>query len=99
MAIGFRRLLVLLCSSAALLTSCRSNTGFSPSAVYLQAESKFQHGDLNGALAQVDDGLRELDGKRPDEAWRFRLLKAEVLIWQGFSQDAITLLRLEPPQT
>jgi CHAT domain-containing protein len=99
MAIGFRRLLVLLCSSAALLTSCRSNTGFSPSAVYLQAESKFQHGDLNGALAQVDDGLRKLEGKRPDEAWRFRLLKAEVLIWQGFSQDAITLLRLEPPQT
>jgi CHAT domain-containing protein/tetratricopeptide (TPR) repeat protein len=82
-----------------MLVSCRSNPRFDAEAVYLQAESKFQRGDLNAAMAQVDDGLLNLGEKPADEAWRFRLLKAEILIWQGFSQDAITLLRLEPPQS
>jgi CHAT domain-containing protein len=81
-----------------MLVSCRSNSRFDPDAVYRQAESMFQHGDLNSARSQLDDGLRKLGEDQANEAWRFRLLKAEVLIWQGFSQDAITLLGTEPPK-
>ena len=80
-----------------MLVSCRSDPRFDAEAVYRQAETKFQQGDLNAAMAQVDDGLNKLGKKQTNETWRFRLLKAEVLIWQGFSQDAITLLMLEPP--
>jgi CHAT domain-containing protein/tetratricopeptide (TPR) repeat protein len=98
MAIGIRKPLIALFCGAVMLVSCRSNPQFDPDALYLQAETKFQHGDLNAAMAQVDDGLLKLGKDRADEAWRFRLLKAEILIWQGFSQDAITLLEAEPPK-
>src|ERR1700709_2829869 len=98
MAAGIRKLLTtLLCCGTVMLISCRSNPRFDTEAVYRQAEAKFQQGDLNAAMAQVDDGLNKLGKKQTNETWRFRLLKAEVLIWQGFSQDAITLLMLEPP--
>src|SRR6266481_2585325 len=97
MAPGIRRLLIALCCGTGILVSCRSNPRFDSEAVYRQAESKFQHGDLNAAMAQVDDGINKLGQKQTNEAWRFRLLKAEILIWQGFSQDAITLLGLDPP--
>lgn len=99
MAIGIRKLLIALCCGAVMLASCRSNPRFDADALYLQAETKFQHGDLNAAMAQVDDALLKLGKDRADEAWRFRLLKAEILIWQGFSQDAITLLEAEPPKS
>jgi CHAT domain-containing protein len=97
MAIGIRKYLILMCSSAAFMTSCRPNPGFAPDAVYRQAELKFQHGDLNGARQQIDNGLSKLNGKDAEQVWRFRLLKAEVLIWQGFSKDAIDLLGPELP--
>jgi CHAT domain-containing protein len=100
MAAGIHKLLrTLLCGGTVMLVSCRSNQRFDAEAVYQQAETKFQHGDLKAAVAQVDDGLRKLGDDRADAAWRFRLLKAEILIWQGFSQDAITLLKPEPPQS
>jgi CHAT domain-containing protein len=98
MAIGIRKLLTTICCGTMMLVSCRSNPGFDADAVYRQAEAKFQNGDLNSAAAQVDDGLNKLGEKRANEAWRFRLLKAEILIWQGFSGDAIALLGPEAPQ-
>jgi CHAT domain-containing protein len=99
MAIGIRKPLIALCCGAVMLASCRSNPRFDAEAIYGQAESKFQHGDLNAAMVQVDDGINKLGQKQTNEAWRFRLLKAEILIWQGFSQDAITLLEAEPPES
>src|SRR5260370_6060526 len=99
MAIGIGKPLIAVCCGAVMLASCRSNPRFDADALYLQAETKFQHGDLNATMAQEDDGLHKLGKDRADEEWRFRLLKAEILIWQGFSQDAISLLKPEPPQS
>lgn len=55
------------------------------------AKLHFERGDLKQALSEVDGALQEknLD---PDAIWRLRLLKSQILIWQGLSQDALTLL-------
>lgn len=56
------------------------------------AELNFERGDLKQALGEVDGALQEknLD---PDAIWRLRLLKSQILIWQGLNQDALTLLK------
>jgi CHAT domain-containing protein/tetratricopeptide (TPR) repeat protein len=55
------------------------------------AESSFERGDLKVALSEVDSALQQknLD---PDATWDLRLLKSEILIWQGLSRDALPLL-------
>jgi len=60
---------------------------------YQKAEGSFQHGDLKDALNEVDDGLRLVEKEDLDAFWRLQLLKSEILIWQGLSQDALTLLQ------
>jgi len=61
--------------------------------LYQRAETNFQHGDLRDALSDVDSALRVVGNRDPDAFWRLRLLKSEILIWQGLSQDALTLLK------
>ena len=61
--------------------------------LYQRAEASFQHGDLKGALKDVDDALHMVGNRDSDTFWHFRLLKSEILIWQGLNQDAIALLK------
>ena len=56
------------------------------------AELNFERGDLKQALSEVDGALQEKNSD-PDSIWRLRLLKSQILIWQGLSQDALTLLK------
>jgi CHAT domain-containing protein/tetratricopeptide (TPR) repeat protein len=60
--------------------------------LYQRAEAGFQHGDLNGALNDVNDALQIVGKGDPDTFWRLRLLKSEILIWQGLNQNALALL-------
>ncbi len=61
-------------------------------AEFQRAETTFQRGDLKQALSEVDTALQEKNVD-PDATWRLRLLKSEILIWQGVSQDALRLLK------
>ena len=56
------------------------------------AQSSFEHGDLKKALGTVDKALSRTYQVAPDQAWRLRLLKSEILLSQGLSRDALTLL-------
>lgn len=76
-------------------SSCQRHAVFSqPETGYRDAESKFQHGDLIAASEESDAAYQGLSARRPEWAWRFRVLEAEVLVWRGLSADALKLLQV-----
>lgn len=52
----------------------------------------FVHGDLATARSGADASYLLFAGRNEEWAWRFRLLEGEVLISQGRSRDALSLL-------
>jgi tetratricopeptide (TPR) repeat protein len=94
MALGFRRLAVPLSFGILLCVACRREPPrYVADTSYQRAEASFQHGDLKGALKRVDDALLVAGDRDADTFWHFRLLKSEILIWQGLNRDAIALLK------
>ncbi len=93
MATGIHRLLTVGFCAVLFCSACRTGPPFVANVAYRDAEAAFQRGNLNEALVQIDKSLQELDKGDLDTLWRFRLLKSEVLIWQGRSQDALALLK------
>jgi CHAT domain-containing protein/tetratricopeptide (TPR) repeat protein len=94
MALGFHRLAVPLSLGVLLCVACkRESPRYVADDSYQRAEASFQHGDLKGALKDIDDALNVAGDRDPDTFWRFRLLKSEILIWQGLNRDAIALLQ------
>jgi CHAT domain-containing protein len=69
----------------------------SPEKTYADAQQKFQHGDLLDASQEADEAYRRF-GDRPEWAWQFRVLDAEILAWRGLSKDALSLLDAPFPQ-
>jgi CHAT domain-containing protein/tetratricopeptide (TPR) repeat protein len=76
---------------------CQRDPPFAPDLAYQDARLKFRQGDLAGAFADADRGVQEMERSDPPGSWRFRVLKAEVLIWQGKSRDALALIAADPP--
>ena len=58
---------------------------------YGDARQKFERGDLLGASQEAEEAYRRL-GDRPEWAWQFRVLDAEILAWRGLSKDSLSLL-------
>ena len=79
------------------LTSCRRQAFSNPDQLYKQTRTELESGKLPYALADADKGLRAYEGKNPEWEGRFRVLKAEVLVWQGKSKDALALLEPNLP--
>jgi CHAT domain-containing protein/Flp pilus assembly protein TadD len=78
------------------VSSCQRHAVFAqPETAYRDAESKFQQGDLIAASEESDAAYQELSARRPEWAWRFRVLEAEVLVWRGLSADALKLLQVQ----
>jgi CHAT domain-containing protein/tetratricopeptide (TPR) repeat protein len=91
---GIHRLAAPLSFGLLLCVACkRDPPRYKADTLYQRAEASFQHGDLKDALSDVDDALRVVGNRDPNAFWRLRLLKSEILIWQGLSQDALTLLK------
>src|SRR6266566_205700 len=82
---------VLIAIGAIAIAGCRRDPPFAPDLAYRDARQKFQQGDLPGAFADADRGVKQLESVDPAGAWRFRVLEAEALIWQGKSRDALAL--------
>lgn len=78
-----------------VLAACRSAQ--SPDAVYQRVLQESRRGDIELALQQTDSEYRQLATKRPDQAWRFRVLKAHLLVLQGKSKEALNLLNEDVP--
>ncbi|MGH9756749.1 MAG: hypothetical protein ACRD4M_03360, partial [Candidatus Acidiferrales bacterium] len=54
---------------------------------------KSQRGDLDGALREADQAAREYSSGNTEWSWRFRVLKAQILVLRGSPQDALILLK------
>src|SRR5580700_8515518 len=67
-----------------LLSSCARQ---SPNSIYQKSKALFDRGELKPALAQAEEGLRR------EPSWRFRLLKAEILLSNGDASGATEILR------
>jgi tetratricopeptide (TPR) repeat protein len=74
------------------LAGCRSRATVDPTAVYQNVHSDFLRGNLVSAQQNAEKALREFSAGHADWAMRFRLLDAEILIYQGRRPEAIALL-------
>ncbi|HEU5403956.1 MAG TPA: CHAT domain-containing tetratricopeptide repeat protein [Terriglobales bacterium] len=72
--------------------SCK-HQGFSrPADEYKLATSKLESGELIRCLQLSTEGVQRYQGTQPAWAARFRVLEAQVLIWQGNAKQALALL-------
>jgi CHAT domain-containing protein len=63
--------------------------------VFDHAQQAFQRGDLAGAQAEAEKGYKAFHSAGPEWAWKFRILQAKVLYWQGMSDGALSVLASE----
>jgi hypothetical protein len=75
-------LLVALCS-----IGCRS-----PEKVYDTIKREVDRGEFNSTLAETDGALRRYGARNKEWKWRFRLLKARILLSRSQGDDALLLL-------
>jgi len=53
---------------------------------------------LDPALKEADEAFRKYSKKNIDLAWRFRVLKAQILVLRGSNEEALALLSEDLPQ-
>jgi CHAT domain-containing protein len=77
---------------------CKGRPELSVSALYADAYSQLQHGELDVALKLSNQGFQQT--QNTDSIWnyKFRVLKAEALVGQGRATDSLDLLQPDPPQ-
>ena len=78
-----------------MCTGCRSRQD--PLTVYNEIESRILHGDLSTALAEANGAIKQYHGRSQEWDWRFRILKAQILISQSSPEEALSLLKLDLP--
>ncbi|MGB6470575.1 MAG: CHAT domain-containing protein [Candidatus Acidiferrales bacterium] len=69
----------------------------SPQAAYQETLSRFQQADLNGALQDADRNLQRYRSRDLYWAWRFRILKAQILVYRGSNSQAFRLIEEDLP--
>ena len=79
-------ILLLVCAAG----GCRS--ALSPSQTYDSVIQKTHTGDLDAALRAADEAERKYENKNVEWSWRFRVLKAHILVLRGAYKDSLTVL-------
>jgi CHAT domain-containing protein len=74
---------------------CRSAPA--PSQTYANIIQKTQSGDLEAALRVADEAGRKYENNNVEWAWRFRVLKAQILVMRGSYNDSLALLTENVP--
>jgi len=74
------------------LIACRS-----PESEYQTIKQNVDRGEFNSTLLNCDAALRRYQGRNNAWEWRFRLLKARILVSRSQGEDALSVLRPEPP--
>ena len=79
------------------LAGCTHRTNQDPQALYDQIRLTFTHGQLVSAQEQAEKARLYFSNR--DSQWesRFRFLEAEILVWRGLNQNALSLLNAELP--
>lgn len=86
-------MLVLLTCLAAF--GCRSV--HDPQVVYDRVSNKIVHGDLQSASTEADQAFQFYNGRSTEWGWRFKILKAQILVTQSRAQEALDVLQGELP--
>jgi CHAT domain-containing protein/Tfp pilus assembly protein PilF len=76
-------------------TGCHSRQD--PLTLSNDIESEILHGDLSTALAEANEAIKQFGGGSQKWDWRFRILKAQILISQSRPEEALSLLRVDLP--
>ncbi len=77
------------------VSGCKSRPN--PQLVYDGIFSQVVHGDLQSATKKVDQAYATYQPKSVEWGWRFKVLKAQILITQSRAQEALDLLSGELP--
>jgi CHAT domain-containing protein/Tfp pilus assembly protein PilF len=83
---------------AAAATGCKRQPVQSVPALYAEAYTQLQYGELDVALQLSDQGLQRTQSTDTIWNYRFRVLKAEALVGQGRATDSLDALKTDPPQ-
>ncbi len=75
--------------------ACKVSRQPNPAEVFQQAQLDFLQGDLVHARGEAHKGSSVFSGYNSEWEWKFRLLEAEILVNQGLSDQALSLL--SPP--
>jgi CHAT domain-containing protein len=79
------------------MSACTVSRPSSPVEVFQQAQFDFLRGDLVVARDEAHKGCVLFSGYQGDWEWKFRLLEAEILVNQGLSEQALSLLAFPLP--
>ena len=81
-----------------LLLAPLRDTGIAlPQVEYENAKRLFQHGQLEKSQREAERGYAQNQTSNPEWAAKFQLLKAEILLRRGMSDDALRLLHANRP--
>jgi CHAT domain-containing protein len=89
-------MLVLLIGSALATGGCRRNAP-PPRILYEEAWHQIELGNLTAALQKADSATSTHSDSRSEWYWRFRNLKAEILLREGLYEDSLALLNFDLP--
>jgi CHAT domain-containing protein len=78
--------------AAATLTGCRSSAKTDPATTWQNIHTDFVHGQLDVARREAEQARKDFSASSGDWAMKFRLLEAEILIYQGRRPEVIALL-------
>jgi CHAT domain-containing protein len=77
--------LALICCLSSLVACKRPSFG----KLYNDACSRLDHGDLAGALSEVESARQRAD---PIWDWKLRIVQADILLWEGKPKESVALL-------
>ena len=81
----------------ALLLACLSGCARrDPQAAFDHAMQTFRHGDIAAAASEAEKGYKQFHTLSTEWAWKFRILQAGSLLWQGRTDRTLSLLSSEP---
>jgi CHAT domain-containing protein/tetratricopeptide (TPR) repeat protein len=82
-----------------LACSCLAACGFftRPGTLYEDAWRELNKGNLEVALEKADRGLQLFHSADSEWFWRFRVLKAETLVWQHRNEESLALSKADLP--
>jgi CHAT domain-containing protein/Flp pilus assembly protein TadD len=69
----------------------------SPETAYDAIKHEVDRGEFNSTLTQADAALRHYGARNKEWEWRFRLLKARILLSRSQADEVLSLLGPEPP--
>jgi CHAT domain-containing protein/Tfp pilus assembly protein PilF len=67
-----------------------------PQRAFEHATQTFQHGDLARAVREAERGYGDFRRSQPVWGWKFRILQATALMWQGKSESVLAVLQIPP---